>query len=429
MTAPPPGGGWMTPRLLRNIQAGGLYALLLLLPFSKASVEILFGVLLLGWGLERSRKASRRQTIWLDPALRPLALAIGAYMTVCTLSVLGSDFRYLSLRGLIGKWLEYLMFLVIIADIARKPGVAQRSLWMLAGSSSAVALYGLGQDAYVMWVRALKQAGAITHYPAFIFQRMTGPYENPVDLATYLMVAIPVLLGLALSQRGRRRVGLFVLLGLLTLCVARTASLGAWIGLWIGLLVMSCCSASARRWGLLLLLGSVVGGGLFLQGTGRLKPVMSFSETGKIDRVAMWQAALNMIQDRPVLGHGVNTFMSNYLKYWVGGERQPRYAHNCYLQVAAETGLVGLATFLVLLWQLFVNLIDGWRRRAPPDERLFLLGLIGGLLSFAVHAAVDTDFYSLRQAALFWSLAGLAVGLAHPRRPRGMSRAMQSIAP
>jgi putative inorganic carbon (HCO3(-)) transporter len=103
--------------------------------------------------------------------------------------------------------------------------------------------------------------------------------------------------------------------------------------------------------------------------------------------------------------------MSNYLKYWVGGEQQPRYAHNCYLQVAAETGLVGLAAFLWLLWSLMSQLAKA-AFKTSLKEHVILLGCFAGLLAFLIQSAVDTNFYSLRQAALFWVVSGLAIGLA-----------------
>jgi len=129
----------------------------------------------------------------------------------------------------------------------------------------------------------------------------------------------------------------------------------------------------------------------------------------------MWQAAIGMIRDRPLLGHGVNTFMANYLDYWVGGERLPRYAHNCYLQVAAETGVLGLAAFLGLLGTLFRRVMDGLDEVGPGQHRM-LLGLCGALVAFAIQAGLDTNFYALRQVVLFWVVAGLAVGLAEQGR-------------
>jgi putative inorganic carbon (HCO3(-)) transporter len=204
---------------------------------------------------------------------------------------------------------------------------------------------------------------------------------------------------------------LWALLLLSATCLARTEALGAWLGLGAGLVTIVSLSPAIRRQGLILLGATALLGGLFLQRVGRLGEVASISEIGKVDRWMMWQAAAGMIRDRPVLGHGLNTFMANYLTYWVGGERQPRYAHNCYLQVAAETGLIGLVAFVGLLACLFQRLVAGIRQ-ASPAERPILLGFLAGLLAFAVQAGVDTNFYSLRQAALFWVLAGLSLGLS-----------------
>jgi O-antigen ligase len=139
---------------------------------------------------------------------------------------------------------------------------------------------------------------------------------------------------------------------------------------------------------------------------------VSLSDVGTKDRVFMWQTAWHMIQDRPVLGHGINTFMANYLTYWVGGEQQPRYAHNCYLQMAAETGLVGLAAFLWLLWLAFARMGRALTRAPASGDRTILAGLVAGLLAFAIQAGYDTNFYAMRQVAIFWVLAGLAVGLS-----------------
>ena len=114
--------------------------------------------------------------------------------------------------------------------------------------------------------------------------------------------------------------------------------------------------------------------------------------------------------DRPIFGHGINTFMANYLDYWVGGERQPRYAHNCYLQVAAETGIAGLLAFLAVLGLLFARLRHGIRR-IRGDDGIWVIGMTAGLVAFALQAGIDTNFYALRQAALFWVLSGIALGL------------------
>jgi O-antigen ligase len=244
---------------------------------------------------------------------------------------------------------------------------------------------------------------------------MTGPYENPIDLATYLMMLLLLLFGYGLAGR-QRRWPILTLGAALVACLARTEATGAWLGIGVGIVAMMCASAR-MRWHALALLGLVgLAGVLFLKHTGRFGDLLSPAEIGKVDRWAMWQAALGMIQDRPLFGHGVNTFMSNYLDYWVGGEHQPRYAHNCYLQMTAETGLAGLVTFLWLLGCLFERLVAALRRLRRNDQML-LVGALASLVAFVIHSAVDTNFYSLRQAALFWTIAGLTLGWSQRAAP------------
>ncbi|MBI3319040.1 MAG: O-antigen ligase family protein [Candidatus Omnitrophica bacterium] len=399
-------------RVIRVIQESSLYVLLMLLPFSKAACEIIFGVFLIAWLVQRFDPDAKTSTVWLSPALRPMALAIGAYLAVCALSILISDFPRHSVRGFVDKWLEYLLFLVLVTDLVAQPRggratMVRRGLHLMAWSSLAVILLGVRQEIFIS-----TRPGQ--YDSTFVHNRMMGPYQNPGDLATYLMVAIPIFVGLSRGVRGPRPVCLWIVILGVMASLARTESLGAWIGLWVGLLVMVCLDQRIRRIGLVLMIASAVAGWLFLQHTGHAYKLSSPTYAGKVDRVVMWQAAVNMVHDRPLLGHGLNTFMANYLRYWVGGEKTPRYAHNCFLQVTAETGVLGLAAFLWLLgamgwfwWKAVRSVKD------PRDpSRSLLLGLSAGLAAFVVQSSVDTNFYSLRQAVLFWMLAGLATGLA-----------------
>ena len=386
----------------RRAQEGSLYALLLLLPFSKAAVEVSFGILFLAWMVERLDPKTRADTLWLQPSFRPLGLALLGFLAACALSIPFSTHPRLSVIGFIGKWVEYLLFFVIVADVARRPGVVKRSLRVLVYSAVFVLLEAITQERY--------GRGFFLQFRLDFFSRMTGPYENPIDLATYLMVIIPILWTFTIIRRKVLRWQVGGLLILLLVCFARTGAIGAWLGLCGGVLLIMATNSRSRKFGLVLLIAVVLGAVFVLGRQGHLG-ALSVSDIGAVDRMNMWRSAVQMIRDRPVLGQGLNTFMSNYLAYWVGGERQPRYAHNCYLQVAAETGLIGLLTFLVLLGLLFARLV----RRLPhlhSNDQMILVGLTTGLFAFVLHAAVDTDFYSLRQAAMFWVFAGLALGLS-----------------
>ncbi len=388
--------------LAQFLQTFGLGALLLLLPFSNAAIEISFGFLLIGWLLERILPQTRKQTIWVGPKLRPLRLALIGFLFACALSLSVSRHPLLSVQGLVDKWLEYLLFFVIVADVIH--GHPRRLRWgllILSLSASLVVVEAVSQE---VWGK-----GWFRGYPLKMFTRMTGPYENPIDLAIYLMVMIPILWAYANTQRAVFRWMSWGLLAALVLCLARTEAAGTWWGLSIGMFVVILKSRLLRWQAWILLTVVLLSGGIVLVRIGQFGSALSISELGKVDRWMMWQAAIGMIRNRPWLGQGLNTFMANYLDYWVGGERQPRYAHNCYLQVAAETGLIGLGLFLCLLWFLFTRISPKPHQSTPTFQ--LLLGFFGALIAYALHAGIDTDFYSLRQATLFWTMAGLALGL------------------
>ncbi|MBI3011157.1 MAG: O-antigen ligase family protein [Candidatus Omnitrophica bacterium] len=397
------------------MQEAGLYVLCGLLPFSKAAIEIAFGVLLIGWLAERLNPATRWQTVWLDGRLRSLAWALGAYLAACALSIPLSDAPSLSVRGFVRKWLEYALLFVMMAELGARPTLVRRAMALLACSSLLVLIQAISQE-ITIW-------RTISHYDSrFVYGRMMGPYENPIDLATYLMVVVPVLLMFAPACRPPLRRAIWTLATLLIVCVGRTQAQGAWVGLGVGLVLLAMWERRIRKAVLMTALVALSLIGLWLHAGGRLQQAVTTFDRGFQDRLYMWQAAWGMIRDRPVVGHGLNTFMARYLDYWVGGERAPRYAHNGYLQIWAETGLIGLGTFLWLLWRMWTGWLAGARSALDDRHRMFLLGMVAGLLAFLVQSAVDTNFYSLRQATLFWALAGLATGLAVVIGQRGVQQ-------
>ena len=77
--------------------------------------------------------------------------------------------------------------------------------------------------------------------------------------------------------------------------------------------------------------------------------------------------------------------------------------------MAAEIGVLGAVAFIGLLGWLFLRLFTSASRMAQRDH-LLMAGVTAGLLAFALQAAIDTNFYALRQATLYWVLMGLTVG-------------------
>jgi putative inorganic carbon (HCO3(-)) transporter len=135
------------------------------------------------------------------------------------------------------------------------------------------------------------------------------------------------------------------------------------------------------------------------------------------DRIAIFRNSMNMIRAHPVIGIGANNFMKNYKEY----KEHPEYrnevtsdfcfAHNNFLQLAAELGLVGLAIFLWLLYRLFKESVRIYRLLDDRFFKIVSLSLIACLIAFQVNGLTETSFFSSRVAMIFWIIAGISLSL------------------
>ena len=73
-----------------------------------------------------------------------------------------------------------------------------------------------------------------------------------------------------------------------------------------------------------------------------------------VERLAHWQAAINMAEQHPWLGVGLGNYEATYNSYrLLNWEESLGHAHNYYLNVLAETGIIGLIGYIAV----FVNIL------------------------------------------------------------------------
>jgi len=88
-----------------------------------------------------------------------------------------------------------------------------------------------------------------------------------------------------------------------------------------------------------------------------------------IERMAHWLAAVGMFSDHPWLGVGIGNYAVAYPQYALGRWRDPLgHAHNYYLNIAAEAGIIGLATYLVLFGACLVHALRVIQRTASTRD-------------------------------------------------------------
>ena len=125
-----------------------------------------------------------------------------------------------------------------------------------------------------------------------------------------------------------------------------------------------------------------------------------FTEMGDDDtsqaRLIMWEDALEVTRDHPVLGIGYENWVEYYRAHYPHRDNF-QVVHNIFLQASTELGLIGLGVFVVMIfWTLRMNAVTRRRMRSVPDGRFFYfisMGLDAGLIGFLVAGSFVTVLY------------------------------------
>jgi O-antigen ligase len=123
-------------------------------------------------------------------------------------------------------------------------------------------------------------------------------------------------------------------------------------------------------------------------------------------RWPLWQVALEMARERPLLGHGWGTFAGLAPAY----RARPTgvyydHAHNDYLEVLAETGIVGLALLLWLVVLFARRLAASLGKPLTDAQRRVIVALGIAIVSVLFHSAAD---FGLRIPGLAFTFALVA---------------------
>ncbi|NJM41851.1 MAG: O-antigen ligase family protein [Anaerolineae bacterium] len=145
-----------------------------------------------------------------------------------------------------------------------------------------------------------------------------------------------------------------------------------------------------------------------------------------VERIAHWQVGLDMMRDHPWFGIGFGNYEPVYaqyrLLYWVNALG---HAHNYYINIFAETGVVGFVAYVVLWAAIFVRTWQKSRARQSTGHWLLAIGLLGAWTHLTVHHFVD-NLYVANNFILIGVLLGL---LESDSKPRGSERTPMSSHP
>ena len=388
-----------------------LYILIFMLPFGKAWAEICFfiGFILLVFKRVYIRDFKIPSTILNKP--------IAAFIVAAIFSVAASVYFKVSLYAFFTKFLEGIIFFFMITEVINKKKHIYAIAVLMLIASGGICIDALAQ-------RYLTGGLDIIYQRPMSRESITATFNHPNDLAGYLLIPFFLLISqvadkikkLIKKENFKHNALMLFLLSILVSIIIPTILLtksrGAFLGIILGL-VLLVFLLNKKVFLILFVAGAaifaVLASLISNQNLDKLRLAPVTLQEMAINRSKIYMDVIDMVKEKPLFGHGINTFMRHFPKYkkrtvWTGAT----YAHNCYLQMSAEMGIVGLLCFLWIVFKLFYSAIvfivkDG---RGPP---LLLIGLVSGLLAFLAHSFLDTNLYSLQLNTLFWYTVGITV--------------------
>jgi len=272
--------------------------------------------------------------------------------------------------------------------------------------------------AVVMTMGALEGAFGIVQYLWLGEPRAKGTFFNPNFFATYQVVVLSLVCARLLLVREneieRWQRGVLWGIGAVAFAAFLLAqSRGALLAL-VAVVAFVCWCRFGKA-ALLILILCLTAGAVIPNPLTERMSLISKQDPYAFSRIQIWENSAERIANKPS-GYGLGMYKyvsfqyrfpveSNIVRY---GKR-PESAHNEYLQIAVELGVLGIGLFLmgVVVWMGEARAV--LRGPMKPRERGLVVGAAGGVLAILSHGAVDSVFHEPALVILLVVCGGLVL--------------------
>lgn len=309
-------------------------------------------------------------------------------------------------------WAIYFTFMAmyfVIINSANTKKLLNNLLTCFVVSGFLVCLYGLAQY-FFGWDTA--QAWMDEEMFGDIKMRIYSTLGNPNVLGEYILLVLPVSIGLMWTRRkAAAKVVYAGISGLMFLALILTFSRGCWIGLMIAAAIF-ITFAAGKLWGIGLAALPIIPMVLPESIINRFLSIGDMEDSSTSYRVYIWMGTLAMMRDFWVsgIGMGQEAFTQVYPFYSYNGIVAP-HSHNLFLQILVESGIAGIAVFLLIMFFFLRRMMTGYQYGGKGDALSTMITAISaGVCGFLMQGMFDNCFYNYRVMLVFWCV--IAMGRA-----------------
>lgn len=359
--------------------------------------------------------ATRARTLPVLRQQRRLIIGVVLFMLWLTISIAWAQQPGTGASEVAFWWLGALAFLIVMTTATTARSIGLIALAFVVGATVA-AVIGLASGGLSTAADGVAQTNQTV-----VNGRLTGGGGDPNLQAAGFIAAMFLVIGLFNVYRRRAaRIGLIGAFGLITIAFFATQSRGGLLALGVST-VSTVALFPGQRHRLLgfVVIGLVTAGIAVTASPGSLSRITDLGG-GTSGRSDIWAVATKVFEQHPLIGVGINNFPVvepryallhknvTRVQYLTGSNPYP--AHNTYLQLLAETGIIGLAGFLaVLIGSLRASLLAArlLGKKGYRDYAYLAQASMMGTIGFLTAIFFFTDGSDWR----VWILLGLGPAL------------------
>jgi putative inorganic carbon (HCO3(-)) transporter len=360
--------------------------------------------------------------------VHPVSVVSFCVLGWCLITSLSGTLPAVSLKNFVTRLWFFAGFYLLAAEIFLKPERIRHYFYAyLAGMTPVVAYY-----LFRMW-----QADFYNQKAAYSAIR---PFFNDhTSFGAALAFCIPPVIYFLCRKEtsGILRTVLSVLSVLISAAFVFSYSRAAWIsliaaGLTVLFIVMRVSWKVILPAGLIVFIGiSVSWTGLMIrlnenkqESSGNIKSHLQSianirSDASNMERINRWNCALRMFREKPYMGWGPATYQFKYAPYQIASEKtsistnygEGGNAHSEYLGSLVDSGIPGLALYLLLLFISIRRGIVIWKSHCNKQIRYLALAMVAGLVTYVVHGALNNFLDTDKISALFWGMVAAIVAM------------------
>ncbi len=400
--------------LTNSVYLSSLSVLIFLCAYDRRYIKMIFFVSILCFIFNKFHSSGRQfiKNILINNLQNK---AIVLFFIILVFSIIFSGNPYHSQKIFFARYFFYLMFFILGLDIA--VNLKNRIKFIFYALMFSSGFMGLGGffDYFI----------TLPHPECYRLWSVFGIFSPFNMLPFFLSCFIPFNLAVALFYKEKKwKILSCINLFILTLCFIWQQCRSAFGAVLAGLLVIGVIKGRKVLFKgfiimtLLLLVGS-------LTSVSFKERVLSVTSLDKWNnRLPLYESAFKIFKDHPIVGAGLGMFekLIKTPKYELGAD-YPNidlyrnlfiHAHNTYLEIAAETGILGLMSFIMLFIVFYKNFFTiTYKKDYDYDfDYAMLIGFAGIIMSslvFAIGCTIIT--VGVGESALFWLVFGLACGI------------------